>query len=223
MSLKPCTDCGQPVSTKAPRCPNCGLKNPTVPLDDAPLLFSAAIPGGTVVRCRECGGALRSTAKNCPFCGVQNPVRRGLPRWVLVAAVLVLTLPVVGVMFWRVATDYLEAALDSSMVRSKSYPPSEVPRFQAIGFPARCLSPAPVLVYVVGSTPTDFRVMLNVRDDVEGDSVTKALAKKYNLRTSYRSNRHSFESNTFGADVIGQLRCESRVRSIEQRYKPALH
>ena len=222
MSLKPCTDCGQPVSTKAPRCPNCGLKNPTVPLDDAPLLFSAATPGGSVVRCRECKGALRSTAKNCPFCGVQNPIRRGPPRWVIVAAVLLLTLPVVGMMGWRVASDYLEAGIDSGLVRSRSYPPSEVPRFRATAFPARCLAPAPVLVYVIGSTPTDFRVFLSARDDVEGDSLTKALAKKYDLRASYRKNRRTFEGD-FKLDVVGKLRCEPQVRSIEQRSKPPQH
>lgn len=216
MSLKPCTDCGQPVSTKAPRCPNCGLKSPTVPLDDAPLLFSAATPGGTVVRCRECGEALRSTAKNCPFCGVQNPVRRGPARWVLVVAILLLTLPVVGMMGWRMATNYLEPGLDSGLVRSRSNPPSEVPRFRATGFPAPCLTPVPVLVFVIGGLPTDFRVYLNVRDDVEGDSLTKALAKKYSLRTSYRKDRRGFEG-AFKPDVVGKLRCEPRVRSIEQR------
>ena len=172
-----------------------------------------------MVRCRECGGGLRSTAKNCPICGVVNPIRRGLPRWVIVVAILLLTLPVVGMMGWRVATDYLEVAIDSGMVRSKSHPDSDVPHVMATTFPARCLMPAPVLVYVVGSTPTDFRVMLNVRNDVEGDSVTKALAKKYDLRAYYQKDRHALVGY-FKADAVGKLRCEPRVRSIEQRFKP---
>jgi hypothetical protein len=141
---------------------------------------------------------------------------------VIVAAVLLLTLPVVGMMGWRVASDYLEAGIDSGLVRSRSYPPSEVPRFRATAFPARCLAPAPVLVYVIGSTPTDFRVFLSARDDVEGDSLTRALAKKYDLRASYRKNRRTFEGD-FKLDVVGKLRCEPQVRSIEQRSKPPQH
>jgi RNA polymerase subunit RPABC4/transcription elongation factor Spt4 len=219
MSMKPCVDCGQPVSTKAPRCPNCGLKDPTTSPDNSPLLFSATSPGGRVVRCRECGGSLRSTAKSCPICGVKTPVRRSLPRWVIVTAVLILALPAVGMMGWRMATNYLVAGLDSGMVRSRASPVSEVPRFRATGFPAQCLSPAPVFVYVIGSMPSDLRVFLNARDDAEGNSVTRALAKKYDLHTHYRSDRRTFDVNA-KPDLVGKLRCESGVKSIEQKSRP---
>jgi len=219
MSLKPCTDCGQPVSTKAPRCPNCGLKNPTVPLDDAPLLFSAATPGGSVVCCRECKGALRSTAKNCPFCGVENPVRRGPPRWVIVVALLVLTLPVVSMMGWRVASSYLQADLDSNLVRSRPRAESDVPHFRGSTFPSRCLTPAPVYVFMLGSTPEKLRVVLDTRDNAEGDSLTKALGKKYNFKGDYQPARRAFDVD-LKPETVGKLRCEPSVSSIEERYKP---
>jgi RNA polymerase subunit RPABC4/transcription elongation factor Spt4 len=224
MSLKPCTECGQPVSTRAARCPNCGRRDPTVAADPvAPVLFSSVASAGPGARCRECGGAVRASAKVCPFCGLKDPVRRSLPRWVLVAGVLVVALPVIGMMGLRVAQAYFVAGLDSGLVRSSRSAGGEmpqvmtsVPRVNTSAFPARCPAPAPVYVVVVGSVPRNFTVFLEVRTAAQGDSLTKALAKRYDFKPRYLDARRAFAAE-IKPDVVGKLRCEPSVKSVEER------
>lgn len=223
MSLKPCTDCGKPVSTKAARCPNCGLKNPTVPADRAPLLFSAGSQVEPQARCRECGGALRADLKVCPFCGVQNPIKEGIPRWVVVTGVLVITLAAVGISSWQLVLNAVNSSLDTGLVRSKPRAASELPHIQSAAFAARCRTPAPVLVYVLGSVPERFRIRLRTREDREGDSLTNVFTKKYHLNaetTQYVPPLRAFYAYLKPVQVEG-LRCEPSVEAIEEKTKPA--
>ena len=222
MSLKPCTDCGKPVSTKALRCPNCGLKNPTVPANEAPLLFSPTSQTGPEARCRECRAALRADAKVCPVCGVRNPVKEGIPRWTVVTVVLVVTLTAVGISSWRLVVNALDSSIDSGLVRSRPRAETDVPHFQSAAYAARCRAPAPVLVYVIGSRPERFKVRLQTREDGEGDSLTNVLRKKYHLdpeTTQYVAPLRAFYAY-LKADQVEGLRCEPSVQAIEEKSKP---
>lgn len=189
----------------------------------APLLYSSIASAGPAARCRECGGAIRESAKVCPFCGVKEPVHRSLPRWVLVLGVAVIALPVIGMMGLRVAQGYFATGLDSGLVRATHSAGSELPeietslpRVNTAAFPARCPTPAPVYVVVVGSVPRNFTVSLEVRAVAQGDSLTKAFAKTYNFAPRYLAGRRAFAAE-LKPDVVGKLRCERAVKSIEER------
>ena len=189
----------------------------------APVLFSSIAAAGPAARCRECGGAVRESAKVCPFCGVKDPVRRSLPRWVLVAGLAVITLPVIGLIGLRVAQGYFVPGLDSGLVRTTRSAGSELPqietslpRVNTAAFPARCPAPAPVYVVVVGSVPRNFTVFLEVRGVAQGDSLTKVFAKRYDFKPRYLDARRGFTAE-LKPDVVRKLRCEPSVKSIEER------
>ena len=56
MALIKCTECGQDISDKAKKCPQCGA------------------PVERMVSCSECGTQMRGNVKTCPNCGCPNPL-----------------------------------------------------------------------------------------------------------------------------------------------------
>jgi RNA polymerase subunit RPABC4/transcription elongation factor Spt4 len=216
MSLKPCIECGQSVSTRAARCPRCGLKNPTtrVEANAAPLLFSSRLPEGRAVPCRECRGQVRRSTKVCPYCGLRNPARRPLPQWMLPAGIALIFLLPVGVIVQQVV-EMGPAGIESGLLRGAVPPPPQVAGATTSQFTEQCVNPAPVRVLAGGTPPAGFFVRLAARDNQEAARLATTLARKYQLSTSgYQRSKRGFAA-VLPPEVIHRLRCEGSVTSIE--------
>ena len=217
MSLKPCVECGQPVSTKATRCPNCGLKEPTTraSANTAPLLFASTSPGGPAVTCHECRGQVRQSMNVCPYCGVKNPGRRPRARWLVPAAVAVIVLTPVGVIVQQLVELYRHRGIDSGSITASLPSSPHLGTVTPAASSAPCDSPAPVHARSAAAAPARFSVRLAARDDRQAASVARALSRKYRFTISaYQPASHGF-SAVLSPDVIGKLSCDASVKSIE--------
>jgi hypothetical protein len=215
MNLPVCPECRHPVSPKAPQCPNCGFRYPTVRPAARPNLplLSATSPGVPAVRCRECQTEFRGRMAICPVCGARNPVA-GPFHWRTVGTVLVLLALASGAWWWY-DRSLRSGDRDAVFVRSAPPPPSQVPKVKAFGFTTRCATPAPVYIFDAGTLPESFIVILASRGD-DPVKVTKALAEKYDLRTGgYEPAKRGFAAGLSHA-LVARLRCEPSVESLEE-------
>jgi hypothetical protein len=99
MSLKSCSDCARPVSSRALRCPHCGRSHPTRAGEDKEksLLVAQSLRPKATSKCRECGSEVCQGLRACSSCGVPDPaLRAATRRWAGVAAVVLLVALMVG-------------------------------------------------------------------------------------------------------------------------------
>jgi len=213
MSLKPCSNCGRMVSTKAPRCPKCGLKHPAAGKvePDNPLLFSPDSLRVPTLKCPECQRQVRVGIKTCPYCGFKHPSDRPWRRR------LVLAVAVGSIVFaaaWAGTKWYSQqAALESGLVRTTPRSRTVLPQVRAFGFAAQCTDPAPVYVFAAGSVPDTFVVVLASGDPV---ATTRGLAKKYRFTAgNYERTRRGFAAR-LSPSIVAKLRCDPVVKSLEE-------
>ncbi len=216
MSLKPCAKCGRMVSTKAPRCPKCGLRHPTAARtfeEDSPLLFSPDALRVPTTECPECHHQVREGAKRCPSCGLENPSDRPL-RWRVPLAVAFGSM--VAVAAW-VGTHRLRAKpeVESGAVTPPPQASQRPARVSALAFRAHCEDPAPIYVFEAGAVPDSFIVVLDPR---VGDpvAITKGFAKKYQLTAARYQRAESGFAARLSPSIVAGLRCEPAVKRLEE-------
>lgn len=227
MSLQPCPECGRQISTKAARCPNCGRKSPGAPAseDPVPFLISVAEVRRRKVKCRECGSEVALGSGACSVCGFATPGDTPV-RWWLVVTLAVVLGGLGAAAAWKLG--FLDrrpvdssAAADSTVIKSRFTSNSprfrrDPPRTRSAQFSPACLTPAPVLVYELGRTPSMFQVQL-AREVPDPARVTDSLMKRYKLRgAGYDAKRHGVFVWAVSPAVVSALSCESSVSSIEE-------
>ena len=201
------------VSTKAPRCPKCGLKHPAAGKveRDNPLLFSPESIRVPTLECPECRRQVRVGVKTCPYCGFKHPGDRPR-RQRLVLAVAVAS--IVAAAAWAGTAWYTQrSGVDSGLVATTARPRPVLPQVRAFGFAAQCTDPAPVYVFAAGSVPDTFVVVLASGDPL---AIARGLAKKYRLTAgSYDRTRRGFAAR-LSPPVVAKLRCDPVVKSLEE-------
>ena len=217
MSLKPCAKCGRMVSTKAPRCPKCGLKRPALGRkleQDSPLLFSPDALRVPTRQCPECHREVSDGIKRCPYCGLAEPGNRPLRKRLLLAVGLA---SIIAVAAWA-GTRWLsgDSEVESGLVSPAPLASTPLARVRAFGFGARCTDPAPVYVVEAGAVPDTFIVVLEHRAG-DPDSVAKGLAKKYRFTAGTYERAESGFTARLSPSVVARIRCDPSVKWLEEQ------
>jgi RNA polymerase subunit RPABC4/transcription elongation factor Spt4 len=217
MSLKPCSNCGRMVSTKAPRCPKCGLKDPAAGKVEqgSPMLFSPDSLRVPTFECPECHRQVRVGIKTCPYCGLKHPSERPRRQRLLLAVAVA---SIAAAAAWACLEWYgRRAAVESGLVTTTPRSRTVLPQVRAFGFAAQCTDPAPVYVFAAGSVPDTFVVVLASGDPV---AITRGLAKKYRFTAgNYDRTRRGFAAR-LSPSIVAKLRCDPVVKSLEEPAKP---